>query len=319
MHRKKAMMQKQLLVLLPLFWLLTACAQPSLLTPGLAKAEINGDTIWYHVVGDGNSTPILMLHGGPGGTSYSMYALSPLADDYTLILFDQVGTGRSGNLQDTSLMRMDYFVDQLHAFVESLGLKDYIVYGHSWGTMLALDYYLEHPEGIQAMIMNSPLVSTDYWMKDADTLIATLPDTVQQIIKKSNAEAQYDSPEYQYAKWVHYKNFISRGERVAGPDSLKRVPGNRLMYLYMWGPSEFRSTGTLQDYDRLDRLNELVVPVLWITGEYDEARPATVKYFHTLDPGSDFAVIPDAGHGTMHDNQADNVRLIRDFLGKHGW
>lgn len=307
-----------LAILIPIFWLLNACAQPFMLTPGISKMNIEGDSIWYHVIGDGKSTPILMLHGGPGGTSYSMYALSPLADDHTLIVFDQVGTGRSGNLQDTSLMRMDYFVDRLHAFVEKLGLKKYILYGHSWGTMLALDYYLEYPGGIQAIIMNSPLVSTEYWMKDADTLIATLPDTVQQIIKKSNAEAQYDSPEYQYAKRVHYKNFISRGGHVPGPDSIERVPGNRLMYLYMWGPSEFRSTGTLQNYDRLDRLDELDVPVLWITGEYDEARPSTVKYFHSLDPGSDFAVIQNAGHGTMHDNQSENVQLIRDFLQKQG-
>lgn len=308
----------QLAILIPIFWLLNACAQPSMLTPGISKADIEGDSIWYHVIGNGKSTPILMLHGGPGGTSYSLYALSALADQYTLVLFDQPGTGRSGDLQDTSLMRMDYFVDRLHGFVEALGLKKYIIYGHSWGTMLALDYYLEHPEGIQAMIMNSPLVSTEYWMNDADTLIATLPDTVQQIINKSNAEAAYDSPEYQYAKWVHYKNFISRGGRVPGPDSIDRVPGNRLMYLYMWGPSEFRSTGTLQNYDRLDRLDELDVPVLWITGEYDEARPSTVKYFHSLDPGSDFAVIRDAGHGTMHDNQSENIQLIRDFLQKYG-
>lgn len=311
-------MRIQVLTIFSLLWMLTACAQTPVLSPGIAEAEIPGGSIWYHIVGDGTSTPILMLHGGPGGTSYSMYALSPLADEYTLIVFDQVGTGRSGDLQDTSLMELDYFVEQLNAFVDTMGLKEYIIYGHSWGTMLALDFYLEHPEGVQAMIMNSPLVSTDYWMKDADTLIASLPDTVQQIIKESNAEEDYDSKEYQYAMWVHYKNFISRGEGVPGPDSIERVSGNRLMYNYMWGPSEFRSTGTLQNYDRLDRLDELDVPVLWITGEYDEARPATVEYFHSLDTGSDFAIIKDAGHGTMHDNQEDNVRMIRNFLEHHG-
>lgn len=305
-------------ILAAILWSLSSCSAPVKLTPGISKVDIGGNSIWYHVIGDGKSTPILMLHGGPGGTSYSLYALSALSDDHTLIIFDQVGTGRSGNLQDTTLMNMDYFVDQLHAFVKKLGLEKYIMYGHSWGTMLAIDYYLAHPEGIEAMIMNSPLMSSDYWMKDADTLISTLPDSIQQYIRISNATGQYDSREYQYAKWVHYKNFISRGERVPGPDSIKRVPGNRLMYMYMWGPSEFRATGTLKEYDRLDRLGELNVPVLWITGEYDEARPSTVQTYHRLDPGSDFTIIPDAGHGTMHDNQAENVQLMRDFLQKYG-
>ena len=185
--------------------------------------------------------------------------------------------------------------------------------------MQALDYYLRYPNGIEAMIMNSPLVSTAYWMKDADTLIAALPEDVQQTIRSSEKTKNFSSREYRYAMWIHYKNFISRGARVPGPDSIDRVPGNELMYQYMWGPSEFHATGTLKNYDRLDRLDELDLPVLWITGEYDEARPPTVRKYHEMDPGSDFAIIDDAGHATMHDNQLENVLFIREFLHKYGF
>ncbi len=297
------------------FVILSGCTitNPAL-SPGQHYAEVSGGKIWYDVLGDGKSTPILMLHGGPGGTSYSLFALHPLSDEYTLILFDQIGTGRSGDLEDTSLMNMDYFVEQLHEFIRDLGLKKYILYGHSWGTMLGLDYYLKYPRGIEAIIMNSPLVSADRWMADADTLIAMLPDSIQEAIHSNEKNETYDSPAYRNANRVYYNHYISRSKKDATPDTLVRIPGNNLMYNTMWGPSEFHATGTLKHYNRLDRLDEVRVPVLWIAGEFDEARPSTVKYYHSLTPGSSFAVIKGAAHGTMHDNQAENVRVIREFL-----
>lgn len=303
--------------------LLSECQKPTTLVPGQATMELSGGTIWYHILGSGKTPPVLMLHGGPGGSAYSLYALDPLADDYTLILLDQPGTGRSGELTDTSLMTMEYFVDQLHEFVTKLGLENYYLYGHSWGTMLGLDYYLSHPEGISGLIMNSPLVSTAMWMHDADTLIATLHDSIQTAIRIHEAAGTTDSDAYQHAMYIYYRNFIGRGGRVKNRYGLERAPGNRLMYNYMWGPSEFNATGTLRNYNRLNRLDEITVPVLWITGEFDEARPATVKQYHNLTPISVFKVIEGAAHATMHDNRDENVRIIREFLeenslGGHG-
>ncbi len=56
------------------------------------------------------------------------------------------------------------------------------------------------------------------------------------------------------------------------------------------------------------------MPTLFITGEYDEARPVTVRYFQSLVPGAQMEVIEGAGHSTMHDNLAQNTAVIRDFL-----
>ena len=82
----------------------------------------------------------------------------------------------------------------------------------------------------------------------------------------------------------------------------------------MWGPTEFTATGTLLHYDRVKSLKTITVPTLFITGEFDEARPATVRYFQSLVPNSKFVVIDDAGHGTMHDNKRENIKAIKDFL-----
>ena len=135
----------------------------------------------------------------------------------------------------------------------------------------------------------------------------------QQAVRRHEADKTYDSPEYQQAMQVFYQNFVARKlPWSADIDSTFMQIG--LSYQYMWGPSEFTATGTLATYDRTSRLGEIKVPTLFITGEFDEARPETVQYYQGLVPGAQFAVIEGAAHLTMQDNPEANNRVIRDFL-----
>lgn len=84
----------------------------------------------------------------------------------------------------------------------------------------------------------------------------------------------------------------------------------------MNGPSEFTLIGSLRDYNATDKLSRIKVPTLFIGGEYDEARPSTVRYYSSLVPNSEVAIIPDAAHMSMIDNPEANDRVIRDFLHK---
>ena len=60
------------------------------------------------------------------------------------------------------------------------------------------------------------------------------------------------------------------------------APWNQVIYEHMWGPTEFLATGNLIDFDLSDRLYKIDIPVLFITGEYDEARPETVSKFQKM-------------------------------------
>ncbi|MBN1182057.1 MAG: hypothetical protein JXB49_07205 [Bacteroidales bacterium] len=116
------------------------------------------------------------------------------------------------------------------------------------------------------------------------------------------------------ANYVYSMNFMLRNDPIAIEIDTFPKQMNDDIYLYMWGPSEFTATGTLKNRDITSRLSEIKVPVLFITGEYDEARPSTVEYFHNLVPGSQFEVIKGAAHSTMHDNLSRNVKVINKFL-----
>jgi proline iminopeptidase len=92
------------------------------------------------------------------------------------------------------------------------------------------------------------------------------------------------------------------------------VAGNDTVYRYMWGPTEFNATGTLKTYDRIERLRELTLPVLFLAGEFDEARPATVRGFAARVPGARFELIRGAGHAFPIDEAEQAVRVLGAFL-----
>jgi len=285
-----------------------------LLQTGEGYVKVHGGTVWYRIIGEGNETPLLMMHGGPGGTSRSFYLFEKLSKERPLILFDQLGTGRSGHHEDTSLLHVNEFVEQVELLKKHLKLSSFYLYGHSWGTALALEYYSAYPNGVKAIIFNSPYFSTAIWEADADTLIEALPSNIQDAIAKGEASGDFSALSYQEANTVYAANYGLRKKPLRSDLDTARAPGNYFMYNYMWGPTEFTATGTLKTYDIMDQLKKIAVPTLFITGEYDEARPKTVRYFGTLVSGSKTVVIKNAGHATMHDNLRSNRNAIRVFL-----
>jgi len=282
--------------------------------PGEGFVNVKGGKIWYRVNGSGDKTPILMLHGGPGSPSFYLNPLRPLSKERPVILFDQLGCGRSDRMTDTTLMTTDNYVEQVRQLLTTLKIKEFYLYGHSWGTMLATDFYLKYPDGIKALILASPCLSSKLWVSDADTLISTLPDTIQVVLKNSINNVRQDSSKLTSAVNYYANTFYTRKQPIsADVDSTVSQTGLNV-YRYMWGNNEFFATGTLKDYDRTDELNKIKVPTLYITGEFDAARPITVKYYQSLTPNSKLVITKNAGHMTMHDNPEEDLKTISNFL-----
>ncbi len=302
--------------IISLFILSFGCQNQVGLQPHEGYVEVEGGEIWYKVLGEGTATPLLLIHGGPGGTHRYFYELEPLSKERPIILFDQLGTGRSGYHTDTTLLKVDKFVEQVHQLKKHLKLDEFYVLGHSWGAALELEYYQAHPEGIEAIIFSSPYVSTPIWTADADTLIMNLPDSVQAYIAVAEESGDYASKEYQYANDLYWSRFGLRSEFKQHPLDTVPAPSNSFIYNYMWGPSEFTAVGTLKNYDNSEALNDVKVATLFVTGEYDEARPETVRRFHQMVPGSQFAVIENAGHSTARDNSEQYNEVIKAFMNK---
>jgi len=275
--------------------------------------NVPGGPIWYQILGEGKGTPLVVLHGGPGGTSCGLEAAGTIAGR-PVVLYDQLGSGRSGRPRDRKLWTVEHFVEELHAVRQQLGLKKMHLMGHSWGGSLAMAYVLaKGSQGIESLILASALLSTKDWMADAEVLKRQLPLDVQEAMRKHEAAGTTNSDEYRAAELEYTKRFVRRvrGPRPANCDD---SAGNKVIYEQMWGPSEFFATGSLKSFDVTPRLKELKLPVLLMVGEFDEARPETAARYQKMIPGAKMEVVPGAAHALWSDNEKGTREAVERFL-----
>ncbi|HEY5823507.1 MAG TPA: alpha/beta fold hydrolase, partial [Cyclobacteriaceae bacterium] len=195
-------------------------------------------------------------------------------------------------------------------------LDDFHLLGSSWGGSVAIEYMATHnTNAVASVIFAAPLISTSQWMKDAKVLISKLSPAVQDTINKYETLRNYRAPSYLAATDTFYSNFMSRRKGLPRATGCDGVPkSNDAIYEYMWGATEFSATGTLRTFDRINDLHNIAKPTLFIGGEFDEVLPETLRYYQTLVPGSEVAVVPNAGHDKTGDNPEDYMRMLGTFL-----
>jgi proline iminopeptidase len=255
------------------------------------------------------------LHGGPGSTHWGLTPLEALADERPVVLYDQLGCGNSDRPADRSMWRVERFVEELHQLRQALGLHRIHLLGHSWGTMLAMDYYLTHPQGIVSLIMSSPCISIPRWLEDCVSYIQQLPGNVQATLARHQQAGTLDTAEYQQAVAEFYRRHVFRLEPL--PEALVHGRNGRghEVYATMWGPNEFyMEGGTLKEYDRSGQLPTITVPTLFSCGRVDEAAPGTTAWYHSLTPGSEFVVYEHSAHMPHWEETPRYLEVVRNFL-----
>lgn len=305
----------------PILWLipfvfLSGCAGYSL-EEGDGRLAVEGGEIFYRVIGSGSGVPVVLLHGGPGYTGHYLEPLGALGDDRPVIVYDQLGSGRSDRVTDASLFERGRYVRELDSLRSALHLDRIHLYGHSWGSMLALEYMATNPEGIVSLTLASPVITTEAWAADGKELLGTLPDSTQEIINRHEEAGTTSSQEYQDAAFRFMVRYVFGMEPPFPPELDSAVAGyNPAVYEKMWGPSEFSPTGTLRDFDRSALLRTLEMPVLFTAGRNDEARPETVQIFARAVPNAEVVIFENSAHLTMLTEREAYVEAMRDFLNR---
>ena len=172
------------------------------------------------------------------------------------------------------------------------------------------------PEGVKSVIFASPMISTPDWIADAKILLSQMPVELQDTIRKYETLENYSAPAYLAAVDSFYSRHLSRKSRpYILNEECKNVPGfNEQVYNYMWGPTEFTATGKLIDFDRADDLDKIEEPILFVTGEYDEARPETMYKYQKLSKNATVEIIDGAAHMIMIDQPEKMAEVIDRFL-----
>ena len=155
-------------------------------------------------------------------------------------------------------------------------------------------------------------------MSEANRLRGLLPREVQDTLTRHEAAGTTDSEEYEQAVMRFYERHLCR---IPFPDGLQRtfaqLAEDPTVYHTMNGPSEFHVIGTLRGWDITSRLHDVRVPVLVISGEYDEATPNVVRPLVEALPDARWELIEDASHSTHLEQPARFLELVDTFLSAH--
>jgi L-proline amide hydrolase len=282
--------------------------------------SFRGHDIWYRIVGNGEApgkSPLLCLHGGPGASYDYLEALEAMADTQRRVIFyDQLGGGNSDHPHDPSLWTVTLFLEELGVVRQALGLERFHILGHSWGGMLGMEYALTQPSSLQSLIVSDSPASMIQWVAEANRLRAELPPEVQETLLKHETSGTTDDPAYQEAMFVFYRRHLCR--LPTWPDCMNRtfekLSKYPEVYTAMNGPSEFHVIGTLKDWDIVDRLGEIHIPTLVLSGGYDEATPAIAETVHRGIRGSEWVLFENSAHMPHIEETERYLQVLTGFL-----
>jgi L-proline amide hydrolase len=285
------------------------------------RIAFRGYETWYRSVGEcANDArlPLLVLHGGPGATSAYLSPLESLADSGRRVIFyDQIGCGRSsGPRDDPAFYDAELFLDELQAVRDALGLERVHLLGQSWGGMLAMQYALAAPTGVASLVVADSPADMRQWVSEANRLRADLPPEIAAALSTHEAAGTTDDPAYAAAVDAFYRRHVCRLAEWPEPfrRSIDAMTDDGFVYNVMNGPSEFHVIGKLKDWTILDRLHEIAIPTLLLSGAYDEATPAIVRAIVERIPKAAWILFPESSHTPHLEEPVAFAAAVTAFL-----
>jgi proline iminopeptidase len=293
---------------------------PGIRTAGVRMVAVAGGRykVWTKRIGSG-PIKVLLLHGGPGMSHDYLEAMESFLPQagIEMIYYDQLGCGNSDRPDDPALWTLPRYLEELEEVRIGLGLDQFVLYGHSWGGILAIEYALHHPQRLRGLVISNMTAGIGSLLRHLAKIKQQLPAPVLAELTALEARKAYDTPEYEAIMMEHlYPQVICRLQ--PWPEAITRALGrmNTKIYNQMQGASEFVVDGNLKDWERWDRLSGIRTRTLVMGATHDEMDPQDIERMAALMPNAKAVICRTGSHLSMWDAQADYFGHLLAFLGK---
>ena len=287
-------------------------------TEGYVK--VLGYWIFFKSFGEPKKGNILCLHGGPGaGHDAHSHRMAKLSEDgYRVILYDQLGCGKSDQPQNQTLYTVERYAEEVEGIRVGLGLDKIHLYGHSWGGMLNVAYAVKYSANLKSLLVSSGTCSTPLCAAEMWRLRGELPKELQATLNRYEAEGEYSNDEYLRAVDQVYKMHVCRLDPwppvFKSMVERKRLGSPGYVYRLMWGPNEFFPVGTLRYWDVTSQLHQINAPTLITCGRYDEVTPRNGEVLKQGIKNSKFVIFEKSSHLPMLEEPERYLEVYRGFL-----
>ncbi|HEY0078565.1 MAG TPA: prolyl aminopeptidase [Pyrinomonadaceae bacterium] len=275
-------------------------------------------TLYYEQSGNPEGLPVVFLHGGPGGGTVPEYRRFFDPSAYRIVLFDQRGSGKStphASLEENTTWHLVSDIERLR---EHLGIEDWVVFGGSWGSTLALAYAQTHPNRCRALVLRGiflcrPKEILWFYQEGAS---AIYPDVWEQYVAVI-PEAERGDMMSAYHR------------RLTSDDESVRLEAARAWSIWEGSTSKlFPDPGFIEEFGEaefalafariechyfmhnafFDTDNYLIenvdkirhIPSIIVQGRYDVVCPMMSAWeLHRAWPEADLRIVADAGHSAL--------------------
>lgn len=276
--------------------------------------EVNGVRLYFDVEGaslvpDGprmrERPTLILLHGGPG-FDHSSYkpSFSQLADVVQVVYLDQRGQGRSGK-SAPERWTLAQWADDVRGFCDALGIEKPIVFGQSFGGMVAMAYATRHPEHPGKLVLSSTAAR-----QDLDLMVRRFSEIGGPEVAEAARRFWRDPGRDTLGDYTRLA-LPTYGRTPSDPEAGARVRW-ALDVMFDFARGECRTM------DLLPGLARVRCPTLVLGGEADPVCPielqveiaAALPHEHVR-----FERFPGCGHGVFRDDPVRGFAVLRDFIG----
>jgi proline iminopeptidase len=281
------------------------------------RITVNGVELFFDVHGSslgprGNELvdkPVIVaLHGGPG-IDHSQFVpwLTPIADAAQLILVDHRGNGRSSR-PPVGTRTLANMADDLEALRKALGLGRIVVFGMSFGGMLALTYAATYPDSVAGLVACATTASNDALERALSGMHdMSSPEQREALARLRNGTVQ--SPEDLDRVFGALARFYEYDPAQTPPGGFKPIADIDMLNFFF--------ARDRQTYDVRARLAKITAPTLVLTGRHDKIAPpfASEEIVKGI-PHAQQEIFEQSGHRLMREENAKFLQTVRNLIGR---
>ena len=294
-----------------------------------------GSLIGYTIIagkGEKRETPIIYLHGGPGGYigNHDIQALMPIADSgFNVYLYDQIGSGESDRLKDIGSYTVARHIEDLNEIIEKIGAKKVILIGQSWGAILATLFIADNPDKIERIILTSPGPIYPVRKELANNIV---PDSIHlknPFFTNAMGNKKANNIRTKTMKWFatrlgmklasdkeadQFETLLDYELNRSTVCDTSKIPGANAGGGYYASIMTYNTLLRIQD--PRPKLKELKIPVLIMKGECDNQKWGFTNEYKEIFQNSEVVIIPGAGHFISVEQPGFYTKTIQQFLFK---
>ncbi|TLG10889.1 prolyl aminopeptidase [Nocardia cyriacigeorgica] len=278
-----------------------------------------GQSVYWEVSGNPDGKPAVFLHGGPGGGTAPFHRQFFDPEQYRIVLFDQRGCGRStphiADGADLSLNTTDHLIADIEQLREMLGIEQWLVFGGSWGSTLALAYAQRYPQRVTELVLRGIFLlrrkEIDWYYNGAagyvypdewEKFLAPVPEAERDGDLVEAYHRLLHSPDEEIATaaaiaWSTWEGATS--SLLLQPDRVAETGEPRFALAFARIENHyFRHGGFLDEGQLLRDIDKIAdIPAVIVQGRHDIVCPAVSAWeLHRAWPGSVLHIVDDAGH-----------------------